>query len=65
MFITDVTQSEIDLRLIIGISAAQGLRRRRLWRLENVHPNALDAKPGTAEDQPSWWNQLGALRVLA
>ena len=34
------------------------------WPLENVHPDALDAEPGTAEGQPSRWNTLRALRVL-
>jgi len=34
------------------------------WLLENVHPDALDAEPGTAEGQPSRWNTLRALRVL-
>jgi hypothetical protein len=34
------------------------------WLLENVHPDTLDAEPGTAEGQPSRWNTLRALRVL-
>jgi hypothetical protein len=34
------------------------------WLLENVHPDVLDAEPGTAEGQPSRWNTLRALRVL-
>jgi hypothetical protein len=34
------------------------------WPLENVHPNQLDAEPGTEEGQPSLWNTLCALRVL-
>jgi hypothetical protein len=34
------------------------------WALENVHPDTLDAEPGTAEGQPSRWNTLRALRVL-
>jgi hypothetical protein len=34
------------------------------WPLENVHPDQLDAEPGTGEGQPSRWNTLRALRVL-
>lgn len=34
------------------------------WRLENVHPDQLDAEPGVAEGQLSRWNTLRALRVL-
>jgi len=34
------------------------------WPLENVHPDELDAEPGTAEGRPSRWNTLRALRVL-
>jgi hypothetical protein len=34
------------------------------WPLENVHPDQLDAEPGTVEGQPSLWNTLRALRVL-
>ena len=34
------------------------------WPVENVHPDQLDAEPGVAEGQPSWWNTLRALRVL-
>ena len=34
------------------------------WPLENVHPDELDAEPGTAEGEPSRWNTLRALRVL-
>jgi hypothetical protein len=34
------------------------------WALENVHPDELDAEPGTAEGQPSRWITLRALRVL-
>lgn len=34
------------------------------WPRENVHPDELDAEPGTAEGQPSRWNTLRALRVL-
>lgn len=34
------------------------------WPLENVHPDQLDAEPGTVEGQPSRWNTLRALRVL-
>ena len=34
------------------------------WPLENVHPDQLDAEPGAAEDHPSRWNTLRALRVL-
>jgi hypothetical protein len=34
------------------------------WPLENVHPDQLDAEPGAAEDRPSRWNTLRALRVL-
>ena len=34
------------------------------WRLENMHPDVLDAEPGVAEGQPSHWNTLRALRVL-
>jgi hypothetical protein len=35
------------------------------WPLENVHPDELDAEPGVAEGQPSRWNTLRAVRVLA
>jgi hypothetical protein len=34
------------------------------WLLENVHPDQLDAEPGTVEGQPSRWITLRALRVL-
>jgi hypothetical protein len=34
------------------------------WPLSNVHPDQLDAEPGTEEGQPSRWNTLRALRVL-
>ena len=34
------------------------------WLLENVHPDELDAEPGTSDGQPSRWNTLRALRVL-
>jgi len=34
------------------------------WLLENMHPDQLDAEPGTEEGQPSRWNTLRALRVL-
>jgi hypothetical protein len=34
------------------------------WSLENVHPDQLDAEPGTVEGQPSRWITLRALRVL-
>jgi hypothetical protein len=34
------------------------------WALEDVHPDELDAEPGTTEGQPSRWNTLRALRVL-
>jgi hypothetical protein len=34
------------------------------WPLENVHPDQLDAEPGTEQGQPSRWNTLRALRVL-
>jgi hypothetical protein len=34
------------------------------WPLENAHSDELDAEPGVAEGQPSWWNTLRALRVL-
>jgi hypothetical protein len=35
------------------------------WPRENVHPDELNAEPGTAEGQPGRWNTLRALRVLA
>jgi hypothetical protein len=35
------------------------------WPLENVHPDVLEAEPGVSEGQPSRWNTLRALRVLA
>ena len=34
------------------------------WTLENVHPDQLDAEPGTDEGEPSRWITLRALRVL-
>ncbi|HEY7341430.1 MAG TPA: hypothetical protein VH591_11150 [Ktedonobacterales bacterium] len=34
------------------------------WSRENVHPDELDAEPGTAEGEPSRWITLRALRVL-
>ena len=34
------------------------------WTRENVHPDELDAEPGTAEGEPSRWITLRALRVL-
>ncbi|HEX5548221.1 MAG TPA: hypothetical protein VFX24_12490 [Ktedonobacterales bacterium] len=34
------------------------------WNRENIHPDELDAEPGTAEGEPSRWITLRALRVL-
>jgi hypothetical protein len=34
------------------------------WPLEHVHPDQLDAEPGTEQSQPSRWNTLRALRAL-
>jgi hypothetical protein len=34
------------------------------WARENVHPDELDAEPGTAEGEPSRWITQRALRVL-
>jgi len=34
------------------------------WRLENVHPDQLEAEPIAAEGRPSRWITLRALRVL-
>ncbi len=34
------------------------------WPLEQVHPDQLDAEPGTEQGQPSRWNTLRASRVL-
>ena len=34
------------------------------WPRESVHPDELDAEPGTAESEPSRWITLRALRVL-
>lgn len=45
------------------VASKQGANGR--WLLENVHPDQLDAEPGVAEGQPSRWNTLRALRVLA
>ena len=54
----DVRMAEA-ISLIVAKCDAEGR-----WPRENVHPDELDAEPGTAAGQPSRWNTLRALRVL-
>jgi hypothetical protein len=57
-----VTQDARMAEAIDIVASKQGVDGR--WRLENVHPDELDAERGVAEGQPSRWNTLRALQVL-
>ena len=54
-----------DLRLAEALDLVASRRNADgRWIRENVHPDELDAEPGTGDGEPSRWNTLRALRVL-